>query len=148
MATRRCCGRRGRSERFVFGGEGLAGIDDDQGEVGVGHGLPGALDAQGLDQVAALADAGGVVEFDGDAADGSGLRDDVAGGAGDLGDDGAVVLEEAVEQAALADIGTADDGEGEAVADEAAVLKAGGETVDCRRGWGRGGAGSPPAARR
>ena len=41
-------------------------------------------------------------------------RHQVARGAGDLGDDGAVLLEQAVEQAALADIGTADDGQREA----------------------------------
>ena len=44
-----------------------------------------------------------------------GLGDQVARGARDLGDDGAVLLQQAVEQAALADVGAADDGERESL---------------------------------
>ena len=49
------------------------------------------------------------------AADGRGLGDQVARGAGDVGDDGAVLFQQAIEQAALADVRPADDRQREAL---------------------------------
>jgi hypothetical protein len=58
---------------------------------------------------------------DGDSVEGDVFGDEVAGGAGGGGDDGAGGLDEAVEEGGLAGVGSADDGEGEAVAEDASV---------------------------
>ena len=68
-----------------------------------------------------MAEAGGVDEFYGNAFEGDALGDWVAGGAGSGGDDSPVALEKAIEKRGLAGVGTADDGEGKAVAEDAAV---------------------------
>ena len=93
----------------------LRGVHHHQRQVGIGHRLVAALDAQRFHQLRAFADAGGIEELHRNAADGGRFGDQVAGGAGDVGDDGAVLLQQAVEEAALADVRTADDGEREAV---------------------------------
>ncbi len=85
---------------------------------GIRHGLEAALDAERFDQPVALANAGRVDQLHGDAADGGNFGDHIARGAGDVGDDGAVLLEQAIEQAALADVGAADDGQREAGMDQ------------------------------
>ena len=87
----------------------------------------------------AFAQAGGVDEFDGNAAEGDALGDQVARGAGSGGDDGAVALDEAIEERAFAGVGAADDGEGEAVVHDAAAGKGGFE-----RGERRGELGDAP----
>ena len=66
-------------------------------------------------------------ELHGDAGDGGGLRHQVARGAGDVGDDGAVLLQQAIEKAALADVGPAHDGQRQALAHQRAVLEARGQ---------------------
>jgi len=53
--------------------------------------------------------------------DGYGLADQVAGGAGRGGDDGAFPLDQAIEQARLADVRAADDGQRQAFVDNLAV---------------------------
>src|ERR1700722_2571092 len=68
-----------------------------------------------------VAEACGINEFDGNAFEGDALGDGVARGAGRGGDDGSVALKEAVEEGGFAGVGAADDGQGEAVADDAAV---------------------------
>ena len=108
-------------EGALFVVQGLCGVKDDEDDGGVGKGLTGALDAELLDFFEGVAEAGGVDEFEGDAVEGDALGDEVAGGARDGGDDGAVALDEAVEEGAFAGVGAADDGKGESVVDDAAA---------------------------
>ena len=68
-----------------------------------------------------FAKACGINEFYGDAIEGDAFGDEVAGGAGGGGDDGAVAFDQAIEKGGLTGVGAAYDGEGEAVADDAAV---------------------------
>ena len=79
-------------------------MNDDIGLLDLG---PGALDADLLDGVVGVAQAGGVDEVDGYAFDADLLDDAVAGGAGDGGDDGNFGAGQGVEQAGLADVGCA-----------------------------------------
>src|ERR1017187_5790913 len=59
-----------------------------------------------------------------DAADGGGLAHQIARGAGRFRHDGAVLLQQAVEQAALADIGASHDGQRQPLPHQAAILEA------------------------
>ena len=70
------------------------------------------------------ADAGRVHELDRNAVDGRHFRNQVARGAGDLGDDGAILLQQPVEQAALADVRPPDDGQRDAGMHQLAVGEA------------------------
>jgi hypothetical protein len=81
----------------------------------------GLGDAEGFRFVGGVAKACGINEFYWNAFDGDALCDGIAGGAGGGGDDGAIALDEAVEEGGFAGVGAAYDGEGEAVADDAAV---------------------------
>src|SRR5262249_44306137 len=82
-----------------------------------------ALDADPLDDVGGLAQAGGVDSAQRDAPDVDALFDDVARGAGDLGDDGAALAQESVQQAGLADVGPAGDDDSGALAEQPAGLR-------------------------
>ena len=70
--------------------------------------------------------------MDGDAVKREGFSDGVAGGAGLGGDDGAVAGEKTIEERGLAGVGAANDGEGEALADDSAVGVGCGEVSE----WG------------
>ena len=91
-------------------------------------------DADAFGFVQRAADAGGVHELDRNAADGDGFADQIAGGAGRGGDDGALALDQAVEQARFADVGAADDGERQAFVDDLAVGEGRGELLRAERG--------------
>ncbi len=109
---------------FVFvTWSGVVASRTSEDDVGFGHGFAGFGDADGFGFVGGVAKACGVNEFDGDAFEGDVFGDEVAGGAGGGGDDGAVAFDEAVEKGGFAGVGAAYDGEGEAVADDAAVGK-------------------------
>lgn len=114
--------------RLVIAEEGTAGVEYENDGVGAFERAGASFDAQGFDEIVRVAQAGGVAEDDGDAVEVEGLLKDVAGGAGDLGDDGAVGAEQRVHERGLADVGTADQGNADAVAlhDSAA---GGGESV-------------------
>ena len=109
---------------------GVGGVDEPDDDGGLVEFLEGALDAHALDGVVGLADAGGVDEAEGDALQHDGVFDDVAGGAVDVGDEGAVFLDEAVEQGRFAGVGLADDGGGDAVFDGVAEAERVGEALD------------------
>ena len=98
------------------------------------HLLIGALDADALDDVGGVADAGGVDEAEGDATEVDGVFDDVAGGAVDVAHDGSLFAYEGVEEGGLAHVGLADDGYGHAVLDGIAYVErmgqAGDDTLD------------------
>ena len=89
-----------------------------QDELGLLQALAAAADAFELDLVARLAQAGGVNEDDGQAANVGRLLNGVARRAGNRGDDGAVMAEELVEQARFAGVGPADDRGADAAAQD------------------------------
>src|SRR3546814_4775039 len=80
-----------------------------------------AAHAFALDHIKGLAQAGGIDQGQLDAVDAHGFVQQVAGGAGDVGDDGAVAAGQRVEQRALAGVGRADDHRVQAVAQLAAA---------------------------
>ena len=98
----------------VLLGDRLLGVDEHDGHLGL---LEGGLGAQRGVEVGAAglvhpaADAGRVDEPPGLAAELDELVDRVAGGAGDVVDDDAVLAGELVEQRGLADVGAADEGD-------------------------------------
>ena len=113
---------------------GAGNINYAEYDFGLGNLPEGPLDAEPLDLVGRGADAGRVDEAEEDAADHAGLFDRVAGGAGDVGDDGAVVAEQGIEQGALAAVRRADDGDGHAVADGVAQAEGVGKLAAVRAG--------------
>ena len=94
---------------MILFGQRFGDIEDVEDEVGFFQGFPTATDALAFDVVGGRAQAGGVDEHDGDAANVGGFLDGVAGRAGGVGDDGAVVAEQLVEEAGLSDVGPAHD---------------------------------------
>ena len=94
-------------------------------KVGLAHAVEGAADAFALDRAFGLADAGGVDQDDGIAAEIEPHLDDVAGGAGLLRDDGGIAPGEHVHQAGLAGIGRSGDHHAEAVAQDLAAAGVG-----------------------
>ena len=125
--------RDGVLDRFVLVRARLGRVEDVEDQVGFGQGFAGFGDAQrfGLG-VAGRAEAGSVDERDGDAFEGEAFCDQVARRAGGCGDDGAVALDEAVEERRFSRIGPADEREGEAVAHDASVGVTGSKR--CERG--------------
>jgi hypothetical protein len=126
--TALCTGFRDQS--IVFGGARGEAVDDDNCEVGIGHGLEAAVNAELFDELSGGANARGVGEADGDSGEFGGFRDEVTGGAGDGGDNGSVLLQEAVEEAAFAGVGTAYDGQRKTGADEVAIDETAGQSGD------------------
>src|SRR5690606_5141156 len=98
-------------------------------DVGGGGDAPGALHAEALDRIAALAQPGRIGEHHRDAVEVGARLDDVAGGARLRRDDGAVGADQGVEQARLADVGAADDDDAQPVAQQAPA-RVGGEQRD------------------
>ncbi len=98
-------------------------IQHHQRHVGIGHGLITALDTERLHQILAGANAGRVHEFDRDSVNGRHFRHQVARGAGDIGDDRAILLQQPVEEAAFAHVGPPDDGERDSRMDQLAVIE-------------------------
>ena len=101
----------------ILGGDAVAGVADDERDVGA---LGGALRAQRrvvLDRVGDLrlaAHAGRVDEHQPAPVDHQRHVDRVARRAGELGDDHALLAEEAVDERGLADVGPADHGQADA----------------------------------
>ncbi len=101
----------------------LGQIHHHQRDVRIRHGLVAAFDAERFDQVLTAPDARGVDELHRDAVNGRDFRDQIARGAGDVGDNGAILFEQAIEEAALADVGPAYDGQRDAGVDQPAVVE-------------------------
>ena len=104
----------GLGDLAVHRGDACGEVDDEHAEVGAADGFLGAHGGEDLHRVVALAaraQAGGVDEGEVLALEGVGQIDRVAGGAGDFGNDGALVLEDGVDERGLAGVGLADDGE-------------------------------------
>lgn len=138
----------GRGEiGFVFGDEGVVrvesfedvlgeigevcrGVEDEDGEVGFVGDLEGAFDALAFEIAGGLAESGGVNEFEVKAAEGDAFGDEVAGGAGGVADDGPVLVEENVEEAAFAGVGGSQDGEADALGEGIVKLVGFDEAID------------------
>ena len=71
---------------------GRGGVEDQEDDVGFGHGFAGFGDTDGFGFVGGVAEACCINELDGDAFEGDVLGDEVSGGAGGGGDDGAVAF--------------------------------------------------------
>ena len=93
MTMRKGRAAEGGDGGFVFGVEWGGGVEDEEDDVGFGHGFAGFGDADGFGFVGGFAEACCINEFDGDAVEGDALGDEVAGGAGGGGDDGAVAFD-------------------------------------------------------
>ncbi len=122
----------GLQEAALFVVEGLGGVHDDQDESGIGEGFAAASDAELLGLFDSFAKAGGIDQFQRNAIERDAFGDQVAGGARSCRDDGAFSFDEAIEQGAFANIGTAHDGEGESIVHDAAATKGGFEVGEGR----------------
>lgn len=121
--------------------EGLSGLDVDVGprhsglcehedDAGFFGGLETALLAETFNGVGGVAQAGGVEKAESDAGDDDGVFHYIARGALQGADDGTLFADKAVEQGALAHVGGADDGNGNALADSLSCGVAFYEVVD------------------
>src|SRR5208337_1649732 len=89
----------GQADYVEVGGvERARPVEHREQQVGGARRAECALDADALDVVGRLADAGGIVEDQGVGTELNRVFDDVAGGAGDGGDDGAVGAEQKIHQ--------------------------------------------------
>lgn len=111
-------------------GEGFPGFGEQDDDVGFAGGLDGALDAKLFYAVGGGAQAGGVYEAEGYAVELYGVFDEVAGGALYVGDDGAFLVEECVEECAFAYVWGADDGYGDAFLQGVAGVEGGCQAAD------------------
>jgi hypothetical protein len=100
-----------------------------------GERVAGAFEAAAFEVAGGVAQAGGVDEAHGDAAEVDGFLDGVAGGAGFGADDGAVEAEQAVEQAGFPGVGGPGDHQAQAVAQDPPAFGGGEQAGD--RGKGR-----------
>ena len=98
-------------------------VDDPKHDLRLLQLLEGALDAEALDRVVGVADAGRVDETELEATDVDGVLDHVARSAVDVAHDGLLLVEQGVEQRRFAGVGLADDGNGNAVLDGVAHLE-------------------------
>ena len=102
-------------------GETGAVVEQQQDAVGPFDGLPGAANAFPLHHVLALAQTGGVDDVQRQAVDVDLLAQHVAGGAGDVGDDGRLPPGQGIEQARLAGVGLAGEHDVHALAHQLAL---------------------------
>ncbi len=105
---------------LVLDRDRLGGVDEDDGHLRLldgGGGAQRGVVVGALLEVDALADTRGVDELPGDPAQLDQLVDRVAGGAGQLVDDDALLAGHLVEQRGLADVGAADQGDAARAAD-------------------------------
>ena len=110
----------------------LRGIEHYQHQIRIGQGFHGFLYADAFGFVEGAADSGGVHQLHRNSAERNGFGHEIARGAGRGGDDGALALDQAIEQARLADVGAADDGEGQALVDNFPVGERAGEFFERR----------------
>ena len=102
----------------VLGGDAGGEVDDQQGEVGAADGFLGAHGGEnfyGGIAAGAGAEACGIDEGEVFFLEGAGEIDGIAGGAGDFGDDGALVIDDGVGEGGFAGVGLADDGDAHAL---------------------------------
>ncbi len=98
----------------ILGGDACRQIDDENAEVGAADGFfraDGGEDFDGVVAFATGAQAGSIDEGEILPGKAVGEVDGVAGGAGDTGDDGALVLEDGIDERGFPGVRAADDGE-------------------------------------
>ena len=110
---------RPQGERI--GGFRRRGVHHQQHPVGLTDGLERALHADALNLVVGIAQAGGVDHVQRHAIDVDMFAQHIAGGAGDIGDDGRLTPGQGIEQAGLAGVGTAGDDHVHAVTQQRAL---------------------------
>ena len=115
-----------------FGVEAFARVDQNQGHIGFLHGFVAALDADFFHHIIGVAQAGGVDNVHGHAVERDLFAHGVAGGAGNVGNDGDVVAGQRVEQAGFAHIGRAHQHHIHPFAQNRALLGAGEHSVQLR----------------
>lgn len=102
----------------ILGGHAGGEIDDEKTEVGASNGAfaaHGGEDFDGVFHTGPFSKAGGVDEVVFFVTPDIGDIDSIAGGAGDFGDDGSLVLEDGINEGRLSSIGLPDDGNFKAV---------------------------------
>ena len=107
---------------FIFLGQGPGAVADEEYQVGIVHGLFGALNTDGFHGIAGFPDAGGVNEPKAGIPQHNRFFHRIPGGAGDIGDDHPVVAGDGVEQAGLAYVGLAHNGSGHALSENPALV--------------------------
>ena len=90
--------------------EGLCCIVYIEDDVGLYYGFDGALNAEGFNGVVAVAQSCGVDDAEGCPFNDKGLFDGVACGAGNVADDGTIVMQECVEEGGFSCVRTTDNG--------------------------------------
>ena len=93
-------------------------VENQQDQVSFRQGLAGAFNPYFFNNIIRLADAGCVNELEGNPLDIDIFLDDITGGPGNICHDGLVFSQEVVEEAGFADIWTANNGGGEALAQD------------------------------
>src|ERR1700723_2894425 len=101
--------------------ERLGCVENDQDKRSIRECFAAARDAELLDFFKSFPEAGGIDKFKRNAFDCDPFGDEIARGAGRCSDNGAIALDEAIEEGALAGIGTANDRQCKAVVDHAAA---------------------------
>ena len=127
------CRQRGQQVAFIVGqqaqghrrehlrhrrqpGGGVARIQHHQGEIGGFQFGTSAAHAFAFDRIAALAQAGGVHQRQFQTIQAHGFTQNIPGGAGNVGDDGAIAAGQRVQQGALAGVGRTHDHRMQAIA--------------------------------
>ena len=101
--------------------QGLGAIADEDHQVRIFHSLFGSFHAHGFDTVPGFPDTCGVDEPQSCGAYHNSLLHGIPGGTCNLGDDDPLIASQGIEKAGLAHVGLADDGGGNAVAQDSAL---------------------------
>ena len=101
----------------------IASLQNHQHQVGLGQGFVRFLNANAFGFVRGRANSGGINQTYGNAGNGNGFAHQVARGSGRGGDDGALPLDQAVEETRFAYVRPAYDGQGQALMNNFAVRK-------------------------
>ena len=94
ITSRRCLPK----QILVFVRRGLRSIEHHEHQIGIGQRFHRFLNSNGLGLIESLANAGGIDEFDRNASDRDGFTDQIARRSGSGRDDGALALDQAIEQ--------------------------------------------------
>src|SRR5277367_5725153 len=100
-----------------------SGVKNKKDYVGISHGFAGFRNTDRFCFVRRVAETCSINEFYGDAIEGYALSDQVAGGARGGRNDGAIALNQSIKKGGFAGVWAANDCQGEAFADYAAVGK-------------------------
>src|SRR5438309_1585024 len=108
---------------FVFYADRLRSIEHHQDQISVGESFHGLLNSNALGFVEGAANPGGVHELDWNSAKRNRFSHRVTGGPGSGGHDGALALNQPIEQTRFPDIRTTNDGESQSFMNDFSVSK-------------------------